>query len=108
MNKFKIYQKRFQSGTDEGLYLLHTVSKINDENFRKQFFKEVEGPVRISEGKAFCFIDYVFIHPSLVTKHKLVNGAHLSGQAIKTYNQEKKQWGWKLNSIAAKNELKSK
>ena len=107
MNKFKIYQKRFQSGTDEGLYLLHTVSKINDENFRKQFFKEVEGPIRISEGKAFGFLNDVFIHPSLVTKHRLVNGAHLSGQAIKTYNQDKKQWGWKLNSIAAKNELKS-
>jgi hypothetical protein len=102
-----VLKVRFQSGTNEGLYLIHTVSKIADENFRNQFFKEVEGPVRISEGKAFGFLDDVFIHPSMVTKHKLVNGAHLSGKAIKTYNQEKKQWGWKLISIAVKNELKS-
>lgn len=94
-----VLKVRFQSGTNEGLYLVHAVSKITDENFRNQFFKEAEGPVRISEGKAFGFLDDVFIHPSLVTKHKLFNGAHLSGTAIKTYNQEKKQWGWKFIDV---------
>jgi len=91
-----VLRVRFQSGTNEGLHLVHTVSKINDENFRNQFFKEVEGTVRISEGKSFGFLNDVFIHPSLVTKHNLINGTPLKGQAIKTYNQEKKQWGWKL------------
>jgi len=91
-----VLKVRFQSGTNEGLYLVHTVSKINDENFRNLFFQEVEGPVRISEGKAFGFINDVFIHPSLITKHKLVNGAHVKGNAIKSYNRDKKQWGWKL------------
>jgi len=103
-----VLKVRFQSGTNEGLYLVHTVSKITDENFRSQFFKAVGGPVRISEGKAFGFLDNVFIHPSLVTKHKLVNGVYLSGQAIKTYNQEKKQWGWKLISLTVKSESESR
>jgi hypothetical protein len=103
-----VLKVRFQSGTNEGLYLVHTVSKITDENFRNQLLKEIEGTVKISEGKAFGFLDDVFIHPSLVTKHKLVDGFHLSGQAIKSYNQEKKQWGWKLISISVKNESKSK
>jgi len=94
-----VLKVRFQSGTNEGLHLVHTVSKINDENFRKQFFKEVEGTVRISEGKSFGFLNDVFIHPSLVTKHNLINGTPLKGQAIKTYNQEKKQWGWKIAHI---------
>ncbi|MBK7215181.1 MAG: hypothetical protein IPH88_18210 [Bacteroidales bacterium] len=48
--------------------------------------------VRISAGKSFGFLDDVFIHPSFVTKHKLVDGTHIKGNA-KTYNQEKKQVG---------------
>jgi len=91
-----VLKVRFQSGTNEGLHLVHTAAKSNDDNFRNQFFKEVEGTVRISEGKSFGFLNDVFIHPSLVTKHKLINGAHLKGDAIKTYNSEKKQWGWKM------------
>ena len=91
-----VLKVRFQSCTNEGLYLVHTVTKVVDESFRNQFFKEAEGIVRISEGKSFGFINDVFIHPTLVAKHKLSNGDHLKGEAMKTYNQEKKNWGWKL------------
>lgn len=41
-------------------------------------------------------VDDVFIHPSLVTKFKLTDSMQFTGKAIKSYNQEKKQWGWKL------------
>jgi hypothetical protein len=59
--------------------------------------KELQGVVRIPVGKSFGFMDDVFIHPSLVTKYKLTDGnLQFTGKAIKSYNQEKKQWGWKL------------
>ena len=41
----------------------------------------------------------VFVHPSLVVKLKLTDGLHLKANAIKSYNQDKKIWSWKVFSI---------
>jgi hypothetical protein len=90
---------RFQSGTPGGLFLVYTVSKFADEDFRQQYYKQVEGLVRISDGKPFGFLDDVFIHPSMVTKYKLTDGTALKATAIKTFNEAKKQWGWKLVDV---------
>lgn len=94
-----ILKVRFQSGTTGGLFLVYTASKIDDPEFRKQYYKEVNGIVRISNGKSFGFLDDVFIHPSLVTKFKLANGDFLKANAMKTFNQAKNQWGWKISEI---------
>lgn len=91
-----VIKVRFQSGINEGMHQLYTAVKINDENFKKQFFIEVEGKVRIQEGKPFGFLKDIFIHPSLVSKLNLKDGMSFKGNAIKTYNKEKKQWSWKL------------
>jgi hypothetical protein len=91
-----VIKVRYQSGSNEGMHQLYTAIKINDENFKKQFFIEVEGQVRIQEGKSFGFLKDIFIHPSLVSKMNLKDGMSFKGNAIKTYNKEKKQWGWKL------------
>lgn len=91
-----VLKVRFQSGTKEGIYQVYTVIKAEDENFRKQYLKEVEGVVRIPVGKPFGFLDQAFIHPSVVSKMKLTDGMSIKAQTIKSYNQEKKQWGWKL------------
>ena len=91
-----VIKVRIQSGSNEGMHQLYTAVKINDENFKKQFFIEVEGQVRIQEGKPFGFLKDIFIHPSLVSKLNLKDGMSFKGNAIKTYNKEKKQWSWKL------------
>jgi hypothetical protein len=80
---------RFQGGSNGGMYQLYTAIKVNDESFKKNFMKEVEGVVRISEGKPFGFLSDIFVHPSLVKKLNLIDGAPLKGYAIKSYNQEK-------------------
>jgi len=87
---------RFQGGSNEGMHQLYTAIKVNDEAFKKHFMKELQGVVRIPAGKPFGFMDDVFIHPSLVTKYKLIDGMQFTGNAIKSFNREKKQWGWKL------------
>lgn len=87
---------RFQGGSNEGMHQLYTAFKVNDDTFKKQFMKEIQGVVQIPSDKPFGFMDDVFIHPSLVTKYKLSDGMQFTGKAIKSYNQEKKQWGWKL------------
>jgi hypothetical protein len=87
---------RFQGGSNEGMHQLYTAIKINDEPFKKQFLKEVEGQIRIPLGKPFGFIQDIFIHPSLLLKLNLTDGTSYKGSAIKTYNKEKKQWNWKL------------
>jgi hypothetical protein len=87
---------RFQGGSNEGMHQLYTAIKVNDDAFKKQFVRELQGIVRIPAGKPFGFMDDVFIHPSLITKYKLSDGIQFDGIAIKSYNQEKKQWGWKM------------
>lgn len=91
-----VLKVRFQSGANEGKYQIYTAAITNDEEFKKQFIKEVEGTVKITDGKSFGFINNIFIHPSMVNKMKLTNGQELKATAIKSYNKEKKVWGWKL------------
>lgn len=91
-----ILKVRFQGGSNEGMHQLYTCIKIEDDNFKSHFLKDVEGNVRIPKGKPFAFLGDIFIHPSLVTKLKLVDGMPFKGKAIKSYNKEKKQWTWKL------------
>jgi hypothetical protein len=91
-----ILKVRFQGGSCEGMHQIYTAIKVNDDAFKIQFVKELIGVVSIPKGKPFGFMDDVFIHPSLVTKYKLTDGMQFTGKAIKSYNQEKKQWGWKL------------
>ena len=87
---------RLHSGTPGVIYQVYTAVKVEDNKFRNQFFKEVNGEVRIPEGRAFGFLGDAFVHPSVIAKLKLVDGMPLKGNAIKTFNQEKKQWGWKF------------
>lgn len=87
---------RFQGGSNGGIYQLYTAIKVNDELIKRKFLKEVEGDVKIPVGKSFGFLNDIFIHPSAVIKLKLSDGSHIKGFAIKSYNQEKKVWGWKL------------
>jgi hypothetical protein len=89
---------RFLGGSNEGMFQLGTVVKTDDKAFKEKFLRYVTGPVRIPNGKPFGFVEDVFIHPSLVAKCKLTNGMLFNGTAIKSYNREKKQWGWKVLS----------
>lgn len=97
-----VLKVRFQSGAIGGLFLVYTAAQTNDEGLRSQFYKEVEGAVRITTGKSFGFLNDVFIQPSFVTKFKLKNGEYLSVNALKTFNKDKNQWGWKAVKISNK------
>jgi len=87
---------RFQGGSNEGMHQLYTAIIVNDETLKNQFIREIKGIVKRPSDKPFGFLDEVFIPPYIVTKHKLADGMSFAGKAIKTFNKEKKQWGWKL------------
>lgn len=90
---------RFQGGSKDGLYKVYTASKGADESLKQKFFREVEGEVRIAEGKEFGFIGDVFLHPTIISKNKLAAGMKIKGQAMKSFDPKKEQWGWKMISI---------
>jgi len=92
----EILKVRFKSGAVGGIYQIYSAVTSNDDTFKKQFLKEVEGEIRIQEGKSFGFLGDAYIHPALITQLKLTNGMKYESNCIKTYNQDKKQWGWKL------------
>jgi hypothetical protein len=91
-----ILKVRFKGGKNEGLFQIYTVREAEDESFKDHFLKDVSGTIRIPDNKPFGFLNDVFIHPNLVSKYKLQNGIEFNGLAIKSYNSEKKTWGWKL------------
>ena len=94
-----ILKVRFESNDSIGLYKVFTVARTSNDDFKSQYLKEVEGNVRISEGRPFGFINDIFIPPSTVLKFKLQNELAIKGLAIRTFNKEKKNWGWKLIEI---------
>jgi hypothetical protein len=87
---------RFQDGGNDGHYKVLTASKVENAQFKSKFYREIGGQVKIPENKSFGFLEDVFLHPSIVKKYALIDGAYFSGIAIKSYNKEKKQWGWKM------------
>lgn len=90
---------RFQGGAKEGMFQVYTAIKVDDADFKKQFLKDLTGELKIQPGKPFGFLGDAFVHPSLIGKHNLSNGVNLKARAIKTYNQDKKAWTWKVFSI---------
>lgn len=87
---------RFQGGSNEGSHQVYTAVKSNDETLKKLFMKDVSGIVRVKPGQSFGFLEDVFIHPATINRLKLTDGIQHNGLAIKSYNHDKKQWGWKL------------
>lgn len=93
-----VLKVRFQSGKKGEIFQIYTVIKTTDQQVSSAFLKHVEGTVRINPGHAFGFLDDVFVHPSIISKHKLSNGSFFKGAAIKTYNKQKQNWAWKIIS----------
>jgi len=91
-----ILKVRFQGGSQSGAYQVYTLVKGVDDLFKSKFIKDVTGKVKIPEGKSFGFVDNAFIHPNVLTKLKLLNDIEYKGVAIRTYNRDKKTWGWKI------------
>lgn len=93
-----ILKVKFEPRPIENRYNLYSASLTTDDVFKSHFFKKVAGNVKIQSGKQFGFLNDIFVHSSIISKLKLTDGMAIEGDAIKTYNQEKKQWGWKLIS----------
>lgn len=87
---------RFNGNGDEGYYRINTLNKVQDEEFLSQFYKEVNGTIRIPAGKNIGFVDNTFVPPSLITQYKLKQGDIVIGKGMKSFNKEKGTWGWKM------------
>lgn len=90
-----VLKVRFQGGFNEGINNVQTVIKTDDDNFKKQFVKEVSGTIRILEGRTFGFVDDVYVHEKIISKLNIKDGSELSGKAFKSFNKQANEWGWK-------------
>jgi hypothetical protein len=90
---------RFKDKIIEELNQVYTVNRINDKDFEAQFIREIEGEIRIADGKNFGFLNDIYIHPSIITNLKISNKEKIKVKALKSYNKEKKEWGWKANMV---------
>jgi hypothetical protein len=90
---------RFSGGGSEGLFLVLTLEIVDEPEFAGTFTKEVEGNLRIPEGRSFGFLNDIVVFPNIISKFNLKNGQQIHAKCIKNYNQEKKQWGWKVYDL---------
>ncbi len=96
VNVGDVLKVRFETGEHQGMWKLYTAEQSDDNLIKAKFCKEVEGELRIASGKSFGFIDDVYVHPAIVNKRHWTNGEVIKGSAIKSFNKDKKQWGWRL------------
>ncbi len=94
-----VLKARFLKHEKNGLYQIGTLEKHEDVFFQQKYIKNFSGFIRIKENHQFGFVDDVFVAPFLCEKHKLSSGDSISGLAIKSYNEKKKQWGWRAYKI---------
>jgi hypothetical protein len=93
---------RFKDGSNGGPFQIHTASIAEDAEFKNRFFKKLEGVIQKKEDQSFGFVDDVYVHPSIIKKYQLDSGTRVQCSAIKSYNREKKRWGWKVLDIKVK------
>ncbi|HET7116547.1 MAG TPA: hypothetical protein VFI29_08660, partial [Hanamia sp.] len=92
----EILKVRFQKNDKDGRYNVYTATKHVDEKFRDQFLRKVEGRIAIRDNNDFGFINDVFVSREIVKKRNLENGLTVSGEAMKSFNKGKNQWGWRM------------
>lgn len=90
---------RFHDKGDEGYFKITTLRKVNNEAFKNNFYRNVDGVLSVPEGRTYGFVDKVYVPANILSQFSLKNGQPINGSAIKTYNKEKKQWGWKLMQL---------
>jgi hypothetical protein len=93
---------RFNGNGIDRHFQIVTLVKIEDSLIKEKYLKEFAGLVRINEGQAFGFVGDYFVHPNLIKRYHLINGQHVSGKAICSFNAEKKEWGWKVFEMFGK------
>ena len=99
VNIGEVFRVRFLKKEIQGLCQIATVSKTDDTDLKNEYLKEFAGCIRIKEQSTFGFVDDIFIAPFICEKKRLVDNQYIDGKAIKSYNDKKKQWGWKAFHI---------
>jgi hypothetical protein len=90
---------RFLKKDKYGCFLVATVKKYDNSDFKKMYTKEFQGTVKINEDRNFGFVDDVYLTSGLCSKNGLTNGCVVNGNAIKSFDKKKNQWGWKAYEI---------
>lgn len=86
---------RFLKKESNGLHQVATAKKTDDSTLKQKYIKDFEDIIRIRENNKFGFVGDIFVMPSLCDKYHLSDGDMVKGQAIKSFNEKKNQWGWK-------------
>lgn len=83
---------------DNGFYNILT-AYISKNDLPDALLKDVEGVLKIFEGKDFGILNNTFVPPYIVHKYKLENGNRINGKAVLSYNRKKEEVSWKLLKV---------
>lgn len=91
---------RLEKKVNEGPSRVFTAKEIySSQQMECEAIKIVSGHINIPEGKAFGFLEDVFISPDIIKKHDIINKQEIKCKAILSFNKKKNEWGWKCINI---------
>lgn len=96
LNIGDVVRVRFNGGSKEGFYNLHTLQLSDNLNIKEEYCKTIEGQLQIPLGREFGFLADAFVHPSFIRKFRLKDKQQISALTMKSFNPQKRQWGWKV------------
>ena len=102
LNKVKIgdiLKVRFDGNLGESMNKVFTAEIIENSDMKENFIKEIQGQIKISNGKNFGFVENIYIHPNLVARYRLKDGDQITGRAIYSWNKDKNEFSWKIFEI---------
>lgn len=90
---------RFAGEGIDGFYKVLSVKKVESKAI-SGLLKSCEGPLKVVAPQNFGFVDDIFVEPQLVEKKILTDGQIVSVNAVLSFNNKKKEWGWKAFNIS--------
>jgi hypothetical protein len=102
LNVGDVIKLRLKKIDEKGAFKGFMVRKIENLSLAG-VLKEFKGRIQIIRKKGFGFIDDIFFPAPLLSGKGIENHDNLSGKAIISFNDKKKEWGWKAVSIERSN-----
>lgn len=89
----------YLSHNEKRLNVVHVEKALDVDLDISYLIKDFKGICSFVDGKAFAFVDDVFIASDLFLRHPLSHEKEVSGRAILSFDKKRGQWGWKAISI---------
>ncbi len=93
-----LFRVRMEKNSQNDQYKAYTIKSASSES-GTDLKKSFEGTILIQIGRAFGFVDDLFIAPDWINKRHLTNGQLIKGDCIRSWHSKKNEIVWKVITL---------